>query len=183
MKFSFSLKSVLMLLQIPCVFVVKAETEVVDGITWTYKIVNGKTASVGLGSSSTAIPTTTAGAIEIPSRLGGYPVTCIEYEAFNNCRYITSVTIPSSIMSIRGYAFNECSSLNAVYIDDLSKWFVINFESNSSNPLHYANNLYMKGELIKNLVVPDGVTNIGDYAFDNLYSTFIYRYIFAYIRV
>ena len=39
-------------------------TETVDGITWTYSVSNGKAKIDG-------IPNTTAGAITIPSSLGG----------------------------------------------------------------------------------------------------------------
>ncbi|MBR2838431.1 MAG: hypothetical protein IKE55_06600, partial [Kiritimatiellae bacterium] len=47
-----------------------AETEVVDGVTWTYFVSGGK-ASVGGGStSSPAVSTATAGAITVPSTLG-----------------------------------------------------------------------------------------------------------------
>ena len=70
-----------------------ADTEVVDGITWTYTVSNGK-ASVGGGSysGSTAVPKSTTGAITIPSSLGGNPVTSIGYGAFYGCTGLASVT-------------------------------------------------------------------------------------------
>ena len=59
-------------------FCVQAATEMVDGITWTYTVSNGK-ASLGYdnGYCSAAIPSSSTGAITIPSTLGGYPVTSI----------------------------------------------------------------------------------------------------------
>ena len=48
------------------------ETETVDGIKWTYTV-SGGIASLG-GAGVKAVPTSTIGAIAIPSSLGGYPV-------------------------------------------------------------------------------------------------------------
>ena len=54
-----------------------ADTEVVDGIEWTYTVSNNR-ASIGTGSwTSPAVPIATSGALVIPSMLGGYPVTSI----------------------------------------------------------------------------------------------------------
>ena len=51
-------------------FCVIADTETVDGITWTYTVDNG-CASVGSDSYvTTAVPTLTSGDIVIPSLLG-----------------------------------------------------------------------------------------------------------------
>jgi hypothetical protein len=59
-----------------------------------------------------------------------------------------------------------------VYITDLAAWCNIEFENNDASPFTYPYvshgtrpSLYLNGELITNLVVPEGVTKIGDYAF------------------
>ena len=41
----------------------------------------------------------------------------------------------------------------------------INFYNNKANPLYYAGLLFLEGKEIKDLVIPEGVTGIGDYAF------------------
>ena len=62
-----------------------ADTEIVDGITWTYTLSNGEASIGGGSSSSTAVPTETRGAVTIPSTLGGCPVTSIGNSAFEGC--------------------------------------------------------------------------------------------------
>lgn len=94
-----------------------ADTEVVDGIEWTYTIANGE-AWVGGDDYSPAVPRTTAGEIEIPSALGGCPVTTIKWEAFSDCSELTSITIPDGVTIIEGLAFSGCSGLTSITIPE-----------------------------------------------------------------
>ena len=86
-----------------------AETEMVNGITWTYTVSNGKASLV-----QRAVPQSTTGAITIPTTLGGNPVTSIESYAFSGCSGLTSVAIPDSVTSIESYAFSGCSGLRSI---------------------------------------------------------------------
>ena len=95
----------------------------------------------------------------------GNSVTSIGDWAFSGCSGLTSVTIPDSVTSIGYGAFNGCRGLTGVYITDLAKWCAIDFSGYSANPLEYAHNLYLNNELITNLIIPDSVTSIGNYAF------------------
>ena len=94
-------------------------------------------------------------------------VTSIGGYAFYNYTNLTSVTIPSSVTSIGKRAFSGCSGLTGVYISDVAEWCGITFSSPDANPLSLTHELHSNGELLVNLVVPDGVTSIGHYAFYN----------------
>ncbi len=97
-------------------------------------------------------------------------VTSIGYEAFNNCTSLNSVTIGNGVTSIGDYAFRGCTSLISVYISDLAAWCGIDFGYCDSNPLYYADKLYVNEELATHIVIPDSVTSIGSYAFFNCTS-------------
>jgi len=93
-------------------------------------------------------------------------VTSIGSTAFEYCTGLTSVTIPNSVTSIGDEAFYGCTGLTRVDISDVEAWCNILFNDSSSNPLCYAHHLYLNGEEIKDLVIPNSVTSIGNYAFE-----------------
>ena len=98
--------------------------------------------------------------------IGGYAFYNKDYGAiFNSC--LKSVTIGKNVTSIGDEAFYNCNRLTSVHISDLAAWCAISF---GSNPLDYAHNLYLNGELVTDLVIPDSVTSIGDDAFRNCTS-------------
>jgi len=104
-------------------------------------------------------------------------VTSIGNNAFADCSGLTSVTIGNGVTNIGGNAFGSCSTLTSVHISDLSAWCKIIFEKSpiayslsyncSSNPLYYANHLYLNGKEVMDLIVPDEITSINDCAFIN----------------
>ena len=95
----------------------------------------------------------------------GNNVTSIGKFAFDVCSGLTSVTIGNSVTSIGRSAFWGCTGLTSVHISDIAAWCAISFASNDANPLYYAYNLYLNGELVTDLVIPKGVTSIAGYAF------------------
>ena len=100
-------------------------------------------------------------------------VTEIGYSAFSSCENLTDVTIGKGVTYIGPRAFSNCTGLIAVHISDLAAWCKIRFGEHivaayddcASNPLMYAKHLYLNGEEITNLTIPDGVTAIKKYAF------------------
>ena len=135
------------------------------GSPWGARSVNGFVEEYlvyGDASKTTLLAclTATKGDIIIPNS-----VTSIESWAFSGCSGLTSITIPNSVISIGSSAFSGCSGLKFVNVSDISAWCAIKFDDNMSNPLYQANNLYLNGTLVTNLVIPNSVTSIGDYAF------------------
>ena len=97
----------------------------------------------------------------------GNDVKYIGDYAFYGCSSLPSITIPNSVTSIGFAAFEGCSGLTKVNISDMASWCKISFGSTSANPLCYAKHLYLNGCEVKELIIPNSVTSIGNYAFYN----------------
>lgn len=95
----------------------------------------------------------------------GNGVTSIGVRAFSGCDNLESVAIGNGVTSIGENAFSDCGELNAVHITDVAAWCKIHFCDEDANPLGYGRNLYLNGEIVTDLVIPSGVTSIGDWAF------------------
>lgn len=93
-------------------------------------------------------------------------VSKINGSAFSDCENLTSITLGNGILSIGQYAFSDCSKLTSVnYTGSLAEWCKISFTDTLSNPLKEANDLYINGEKISELVIPDEITEIKPYSF------------------
>ena len=165
----------------------RADTATVDGYTYTYSVTDGKV-TIGTGTiNETAISPRPTGHVTVPSSLGGFPVVgigeyafynCYELEgvtipegvaaigeyAFWNCFRLEGVTIPESVTSIGQYAFQWCVGLKSVHISSLTAWCQIKFDYNA-NPLRQAHELYLNGERVTKLVLPEGLKAVGTDAF------------------
>ncbi|MBQ9077659.1 MAG: leucine-rich repeat domain-containing protein [Muribaculaceae bacterium] len=89
------------------------------------------------------------------------------YSPFYNLKTLTNVTITNCITKISEWAFYECTGLTEVNIYDISAWSKINFENVYANPLYYAKNLKLNGSVVRDLAIPNDITEIKDYAFYN----------------
>ncbi len=150
-----------------------ADTQIVDGIEWTYTVSNGK-ASCGNGYGGRAVPDNTKGSITIPASLGGYPVASIGSSAFDGCSGLTSVTIPDSVTSIGGSAFSGCNA--ALYdtttilgVKLVDGWVVDNDSPSGDLDLAgvrgIADSAFWYCSGLTSVTIPDGVTSIGYEAF------------------
>ena len=92
----------------------------------------------------------------------GSQLTSIGNYDFYGCSSLQSIEIPAGVTSIGSSAFLGCSSLNTVYYaGSIEDWLNIEFGHSSSNPLCYGAELYIGGELVTEVVVPESITTIG----------------------
>ena len=123
----------------------------------------------------------------IPDSYNGLPVTYIEEHTFSSNTSITSVYIPDSVKNIGNSAFRQCTSLisitihadtytmygvfddctsleNVYFMGDVKDWICKQYHS---NPMKYATKLYLNGELLTDVVIPDSERIIPASAFLN----------------
>ena len=97
-----------------------------------------------------------------------YSVTSIGSKAFYDCTGLKSIIIPKTIKRIGDYAFGGCKNLEKVEISDLTAWCKIDFQGYEANPTFYSNSLFLNGEEIIDLKIPDSINNIRSYSFTGL---------------
>lgn len=145
--------------------------------------------SVSIGNNVTTVGERAFyGCSRITSVSIGNSVTSISAGMFQSCTYLTSIRIPDSVETIEKDAFSSCSSLssvtigksvskigysafqgckiNSVYISDVAAWCNIIFED--QYPTFVGKfDLYLNGELIKDLIIPNSVKVINARVFRN----------------
>ena len=95
-------------------------------------------------------------------------ITAIADEAFDDLTNISAVELPVSLTVIGNNAFNCEKLVEVKYQGDLSGWLGIELGSVSANPMYYADNFYINGELLQGeIVIPEGTEKIGEHAFYN----------------
>ena len=156
-----------------------------EGLLYTLNKDESSYSVAGLGSAKSKN-------IVIPDTYNGLPVTAISDCAFQHKgRKVRNVTIPEGVTTIGEYAFNECSTSNFtipksvtyigdsafsnsgvgnLYISDIESWCNIEFGNSSANPLHNRADLYLNGNLVTELVIPDTVKEIKNYSFSGCTS-------------
>ena len=122
-----------------------------------------------------------SGCLSLKSVDIGSRVTTINYRAFEDCASLTSITIPDNVKEIYQAAFDGCKSLSEViigkgltYIDspfeNISNDSVLTINSNIPNSFELEeldNAGCFEGSSFKYVVIENGVTNVGDRAFQN----------------
>ena len=110
----------------------------------------------GTSITITGYPDDAVGAVAIPASIISKPVTFIGASAFEGCAGLTSVAIPSSVISIKESAFEGCDKLKNITIPNSVKT-VGNYAFNYCSSL-------------TSVSIGTGVTTIGDYAFNRCYD-------------
>ncbi len=138
----------------------------VDGICYDILSQSERTACVGRQTDTERV----VGDVVIPRQVEYqgtvYTVTEISGWAFSDCRQMTSISIPATIQRIGTEAFYLCYGLQAVHLEDISSWCrVCQGNGSEDNPIILAHHVFVNGEEVKELVIPEGVTAIADRAF------------------
>ncbi len=140
-----------------------------------------------LGNKTKGVKVTIGNQVQrIPSYLfyPGYDVmhniTSVEFEDNSICTEIgrwafmdstiTKIEFPTTLKAVDSGAFSSCVNLTEVYFEGtIEDWCNIDFSDWTSNPLCYGSGtaLYINGEKITNLVIPNTVTEIKAFAFYN----------------
>ena len=126
----------------------------------------------------------------LPKEIGGCLVTEIGSRAFEMAISVESITISEGVHTINSFAFNRTniknitipstlkywnqrafsfSSIENVYISDIGSWCNISYKGSVAEhgPLDgYNAKLYLNGELITKLVIPDGIEKIYNSRFE-----------------
>lgn len=83
--------------------------------------------------------------------------------AFSHCENLATVIIPSSVTEIDGSAFESCPNLTSIIIESGNLKY--DSRDNCNAIIETSTNTLITGA--RNAVIPNSVTVIGDYAFDN----------------
>ena len=105
--------------------------------------------------------------VSVPTEYNGVPVTEINRRVFADNLVMSAITLPASITGIGADAFDGCANLSVVYYaGTIEQWVKITFGTERSNPLYYADSLYVDGKLVETVEISES-TQIKDYAFIN----------------
>ena len=172
---------VLFICTLLCANVLSAQTFTIGDFIYT---VYYDTPGIGTGVAVKAADTTitTANIPETVTHQGiTYNVTFIEWLAFYDCRSLTSVTIPNSVIIILDGAFANCSSLTSVTIPN-SVTSIARSNDGTIGAFYGCNNLTSMtvectnipnlsniglNSILQNLTLEENVTSIASGAFNN----------------
>ena len=138
----------------------------------------------------------TASAVAVPSTIDGYKVTKIGASAFKNNKNLYSVTMPNSVTEIGNYAFERCKNLSnlklpsnittlgiyvfkgcdaltEIYIPKTVKDSICPFDESGIETAEFESgmtkipsSIFQGASKLKNVKIPETVTEIGNYAFE-----------------
>ena len=96
----------------------------------------------------------------------GEHVNSIGDNAFYNCTSLKSIDLPKTLTKTGSNSFYNCSLLENVFFHGvLVDWLNIDHTNEYSNPTTNNTNLYIDGELLVDLYIPEGEIQVKQYAF------------------
>ncbi|HXP63107.1 MAG TPA: leucine-rich repeat domain-containing protein, partial [Dongiaceae bacterium] len=132
---------------------------------FTSEVINGALTITGYAGPG--------GAVVIPGAVNGVPVVSIGEDAFAHAR-LTSVTIPSSVITIGSWAFEFCYGLTnatigdgVVSVGEAAFWSCSNLTSVviPSGVTSIGNGAFAFCSKLTNITIPNSVTDIAESAF------------------
>lgn len=111
--------------------------------------------------------------LTIPSKINNFSVKAIAASAFQNCKSLTSVTVPDSVKKIGIYAFQNCINLKYVKLSNsIKKIEEYTFSECDLSSIELPNSIRELGknafewcENLNSVIIPDSVVSIGECSF------------------
>ena len=94
----------------------------------------------------------------------------LPFKAFEHCCEIEKITIGKKLRKIDVCAFNGCKKITTINIKDLSSWLKIEYDNTYGHPFSNSHSIFLNGELVKNLTIPEDINEILYGAFYNCTS-------------
>mgnify|MGYP002856272169 CR=1 FL=1 len=125
-----------------------------EGVEITFEItsLSPKTCRI----NSYGVSSSASGKVTVPYSVEGFTVVEAEDLAFSGCSNISSISLPSGLTKIGGYAFNSCGSLKEVSLP--------------SGLTEIGNGAFQDCTSLKSFSCPSNLTRIGDWAFNRCES-------------
>lgn len=117
--------------------------------------------SVELPVTVSSVGTRTFAGCSALNAVGLGNVSTIGEAAFNGCSALTEIAIPNGVETLGNYAFYGCSSLATV---------TLGTQERSSSSLKTIGDYAFAETAVKSVVLPDGVSTLGNYAFNKCAS-------------
>ena len=98
-------------------------------------------------------------------------ISSIKQKTFHNCVNLTSLSLPSTLTTLSG-AFYGCNKLSRLNLTDIDAWLKVKIESVSGflggeSPFDFSQHgeIYVNGELLTELAIPNNIIEIPNYIF------------------
>ena len=185
MKKCLVLSSIVVVL-LSCIFLSSCSTpqeeefqfELLENNTYTLQKYNGQESIVTIpdtykGKAVTAISSSALSYANISEIHIPEGIESVGSNAFDTCQSLTKVFLPSSIKYIYSNAFASCTALSEIHFGGtVEDWCNIEYGNSISfydganaNPLMYGAQLFIGGERLEELIVPETCVRINPFAF------------------